>query len=175
MGGDDETGVLAATLNRMAQMVEERTQALQGKTAALEEKTAELERSTAELSTITANVPVLIAYVDASERFGFVNEYVRDVLAVGPADVVGRTLRDVLGDEMYARLDGRMTEVLAGMPQTFEASFAAGRPAAPCSSSRAFRTMATAATCSAPTSSARTSRGARRPRTRSRPANGSSA
>ena len=126
IGGDDETGVLAATLNRMAQMVEERTQALHGKTTALEQKTIELTRSTAELSTITANVPVLIAYVDASERFGFVNEYVRDVLAVGPADVVGRTLRDVLGDEIYDRLDGRMTEVLAGMPQTFEASLRPG-------------------------------------------------
>ena len=42
IGGDDETGVLAATLNRMAQMVEERTQALHGKTAALEQKTIEL-------------------------------------------------------------------------------------------------------------------------------------
>jgi len=125
--GDDETGVLAATLNRMAQMVEDRTHALQDKTAALEQKTAELTRSTAELSTITANVPVLIAYVDASERFGFVNEYVRDVLAVAPADVVGRTLRDALGDEVYDRLDGRMTEVLAGMPQTFEASLRPGR------------------------------------------------
>ena len=81
-----------------------------------------LTRSTAELSTITANVPVLIAYVDASERFGFVNEYVRDVLGVGPADVVGRTLRDMLGGEIYDRPDGRMSEVLAGMPQTFEAS-----------------------------------------------------
>jgi diguanylate cyclase (GGDEF)-like protein/PAS domain S-box-containing protein len=124
--GDDETGILAATLNRMALMVEDRTQALQDKTAALEQKTMALTRSTAELSTITANVPVLIAYVDASEKFGFANEYVRDALALAPAEVVGRTLRDVLGDEIYDRLDGRMTEVLAGMPQTFEANLRPG-------------------------------------------------
>ena len=123
VSGDDETGVLANTLNRMAQMVEDRTRALQDKTAALEEKTAALERSTVELATITANVPVLIAYVDAAERFRFVNEYFRDVFGFAPEQVVGRTLLDVFGAEVHARLEGRMRDVLAGLPQTFETSF----------------------------------------------------
>ena len=123
VGGDDETGVLASTLNRMAQLVEDRTRALREKTAALEEKTAALERSTVELATITANVPVLIAYVDANEHFRFVNEYVRDVFGFSPERVVGRTLRELFGPELYARLDGRLRDVLAGLPQTFETSF----------------------------------------------------
>ena len=126
IAGDDETGVLAAALNRMAQVIEERTHALQDKTAALEQKTIELTRSTAELTTITANVPVLIAYVDASEQFRFINEYVRDVLSIAPADVVGRGLRDVFGDDIYPRLQPRIGEVLAGMPQTFETSLLPG-------------------------------------------------
>ena len=128
VAGDDETGVLAATLNRMAQMIEDRTQALHDKTAALELKTQALTRSTTELSTITANVPVLIAYVDASETFRFVNEYVHDVFGVTPADIVGRTLRDMLGAKVHARLDERMRDVLAGLPQTFETSFAPEAP-----------------------------------------------
>lgn len=115
--GDDETGVLASTLNRLAQTVEERTRAL-------EEKSVALERSTAELATITANVPVLIAYVDADERFRFVNEYSRDVFGIEPARMVGRTLREVVGEAVYARLAGPMREVRSGLPQTFEASFA---------------------------------------------------
>jgi diguanylate cyclase (GGDEF)-like protein/PAS domain S-box-containing protein len=126
ISGDDETGVLASTLNRMAQMLDERTRALHDKTAALEQRTLELTRSTAELATITANVPVLIAYVDAAEHFRFVNEYFRDVFGIAPADVVGRELRDVFGDEVYARLEGRIRDVLAGLPQTFETSFSPG-------------------------------------------------
>jgi diguanylate cyclase (GGDEF)-like protein/PAS domain S-box-containing protein len=123
VAGDDETGVLASTLNRLAQTVEERTRALEEKTGALEEKTAALERSTAELATITASVPVLIAYVDTDERFRFVNQYFHDVFGVAPDKVVGRTLRALVGETVYARLEGRMREVRAGLPQTFEASF----------------------------------------------------
>jgi diguanylate cyclase (GGDEF)-like protein/PAS domain S-box-containing protein len=117
ISGDDETGILADTLNRLAETVEERTRALQ-------EKTGALERSTAELATITANVPVLIAYVDVDEQFRFVNEYYRDVFGVAPDRLIGRRLRDVVGDVVYARLEGRMRDVRAGLPQTFEASFA---------------------------------------------------
>lgn len=122
--GDDETGVLANTLNRLAQTVQDRTRSLQEKTAALEEKTAALERSTVELALITANVPVLIAYVDAGERFRFANEYFRDVFGIAPEKLVGRTLTDMFGEKAYARLEGRMQDVRMGMPQTFEASFA---------------------------------------------------
>ncbi|MEO9136366.1 MAG: PAS domain-containing protein [Casimicrobiaceae bacterium] len=123
VSGDDETGILANALNRLAQTVEDRTRALHEKTAALEEKTSALERSTVELTTITANVPVLIAYVDVDEHFRFVNEYFRDVFGLAPNKVVGRTLRDVLGEAVYARLEGRMRDVRGGLPQTFEASF----------------------------------------------------
>ncbi|MGE5169758.1 MAG: PAS domain-containing protein [Rudaea sp.] len=125
VAGDGEAGILAGALNRLAATVEERTRALQEKTAALEEKTAALERRSAELATITANVPVLIAYVDADERFRFVNDYFREGFGIPPEKVVGRTLREVVGDTVYARLEGRMRDVHAGLPQTFETSFVA--------------------------------------------------
>ena len=127
VAGDDETGVLAQTLNRLAQTVEERTRALEEKSVALEEKSAALEISTVELATITANVPVLIAYVDVDERFRFVNEYVRDILGVAPDAVIGRTLREIVGDTVHARLATKFREVREGMPQTFEASFSPER------------------------------------------------
>jgi diguanylate cyclase (GGDEF)-like protein/PAS domain S-box-containing protein len=123
VAGDDETGVLARTLNRLAQTVEERTRALREKTLALEDKTAALEARTSELAAITANVPVLIAYVDVDERVRYVNDYLRDAFRVAPARVVGRTLREITGEEVYARLEGRMREARAGMPQTFETTF----------------------------------------------------
>jgi HAMP domain-containing protein len=107
IGGDDETGVLASTLNRLAQTVEERTRALPEKTGALEEKTAALEHSRGELATITANVPVLIAYIDAGERFRFVNEYYRDVFGTRPERVIGHRLRALLDPNVYARIESR--------------------------------------------------------------------
>jgi diguanylate cyclase (GGDEF)-like protein/PAS domain S-box-containing protein len=125
VAGDDEAGILAGALNRLAATVEERTRALEEKSAALEENTAALERRSAELATITANVPVLIAYVDADERFRFVNEYFREAFGIPPEKVVGRTLRELVGDVVYARLEGRMREVRSGLPQTFETSFVA--------------------------------------------------
>ena len=125
VAGDDEAGILAGALNRLAATVEERTRALEEKSAALEANTAALERRSAELATITANVPVLIAYVDADERFRFVNEYFREGFGIPPEKVFGRTLREVVGDVVYARLEGRMREVRSGLPQTFETSFAA--------------------------------------------------
>jgi len=125
IAGDDETGVLAHTLNRLAETVEERTNALREKTRALEEKTQALEHRTQELATITANVPVLIAYLDAEMRLGFVNEYFRDVFHLDPAKALGRTLREITGEKVYARIEGRLREVREGMPQTFETTFTA--------------------------------------------------
>jgi diguanylate cyclase (GGDEF)-like protein/PAS domain S-box-containing protein len=121
--GDDETGVLARTLNRLAQTVEERTRALQEKAVALEEKTKALEASTSELATITANVPVLIAYIDGDERLRFVNDYLQNVFHVAPSHVLGRKLCEITGRKVYARIEPRMREVRAGLPQTFEATF----------------------------------------------------
>ena len=123
VSGDDETGVLASTLNRMAQEIEDRTRAL-------EEKTAALERSTLELATITANVPVLIAHIDAGEHFRFANEYFRDVFGFDPEKLLGRSLGDVFGADVYARFAGRIRDVMTGLPQTFEASFSSA-PRAP--------------------------------------------
>jgi diguanylate cyclase (GGDEF)-like protein/PAS domain S-box-containing protein len=116
VSGEDETGVLAGTLNRMAHLIEDRTRALQ-------EKTAALERSTAELATITANVPVVISYIDADQRFRFINDYARDVFGFAPDQAVGRTLRETFGSAAYARLEERLADVLAGVPQTFETNF----------------------------------------------------
>lgn len=116
VGGDDELGVLARTLNRMAQTLHERT-------VALEDKSAELQRSAANLELITSNVPVLIAYIDAEHRFRFVNAYAREIFGVAPEKFIDRTLTDMLGPEVFARIEGRICDVQSGLPQSFETSF----------------------------------------------------
>jgi PAS domain S-box-containing protein len=114
--GRDEVGVLGQALNRMAE--------------ALEERTRELTRSTEDLSLITANVPVLIAYIDATQRFRFANEYHRDVFRIPPEKLIGRSLRELFTPGTYARLLPRINEVLGGLPASFETTFDA-RSAAP--------------------------------------------
>ena len=116
VGGDDELGVLASTLNRMAQTLQERT-------VALEDKSTELQRTAANLQLITSNVPVLITYIDADHRFRFVNAYAREIFGVAPEKFIGRTLTDMVGAEVFARIEGRIRDVQGGLPQTFETSF----------------------------------------------------
>ncbi|MHB8493008.1 MAG: PAS domain-containing protein [Casimicrobiaceae bacterium] len=115
VGGDDELGVLARTLNRMAQTLQERN-------AALEDKSVELQRSADNLELITSNVPVLITYIDADFRFQFVNAYAREVFGVDPAGFIGQTLTDMVGHKVFARIEDRIRDVQAGLPQTFEVS-----------------------------------------------------
>jgi diguanylate cyclase (GGDEF)-like protein/PAS domain S-box-containing protein len=109
VSGSDEVGVLGNALNRMAEALEQRTQAL--------------TRSTENLKEVTANVPVLIAYVDAQQRYRFANEFHRDVFGIAPERLIGRTLRHLFPPAAYQRLAPRMTEVLSGFPASFETSF----------------------------------------------------
>ena len=109
--GADEINVLAQTLNRMA--------------ASLQERGAAVAHSREELSRVTSNVPVLIAYIDAAQRFRFANEYYRDVFGVPPSRLVGRSLQKLFAGADYARLAPHLDEVLRGYPVSFETSFAA--------------------------------------------------
>jgi diguanylate cyclase (GGDEF)-like protein/PAS domain S-box-containing protein len=115
--GGDEVGVLGEALNRMAERFEQRER--------------ELTRRTEELALVTANVPVLIAYIDAQQRFRFANEYHRDVFGVPPEKLIGRRMRELFTPGSYARLAPHIAEVLSGLPVSFETTFDA-RGTGPC-------------------------------------------
>jgi PAS domain S-box-containing protein len=69
----------------------------------------------------TDNVPVLIAYVDRDERYRFSNQPYEE--AMGHAGLIGRSIREVLGDERYGRLKRHVEAALAGERQSFEIEF----------------------------------------------------
>jgi diguanylate cyclase (GGDEF)-like protein/PAS domain S-box-containing protein len=54
------------------------------------------------LRTITDNLPVLISYVGRDLKYGFANALYEQWYGVAPAQMLGRTMTEVFGDEFYA-------------------------------------------------------------------------
>lgn len=63
---------------------------------------------------ITDNLPVLVAYIDRDERYGFCNATYRGWLGVDPATAVGQHVADVLGEQGYALRRPLIERALAG-------------------------------------------------------------
>ena len=80
-----------------------------------EQAAAALRDSEERLRTVTDNVPALIGYVDAEQRYRFVNRAFEDWFGRPAADYPGRTVREVVGDKFYERVLRRNIErVLSG-------------------------------------------------------------
>jgi diguanylate cyclase (GGDEF)-like protein/PAS domain S-box-containing protein len=88
-------------------------------TAAKEAQQA-LAESEQRLRTITDNVPAVIAHVDAEQRYTFVNGYVSTMVGVEPSAIIGRTVEEVRGPEVYAVLKPHIELALKGTATTFE-------------------------------------------------------
>jgi len=69
---------------------------------------------------ITDNLPVLIAYIDNRERLQFANETMRTWMGLDPAEVVGRPLREVIGDTLYEQREPYLRRALQGERVEFE-------------------------------------------------------
>lgn len=72
---------------------------------------------------ITDALPVLIAHVDADERFRFSNRAYENWFSIPNERITGRTVREVVGEELYERLYPRIHAALAGGEQSFEEVF----------------------------------------------------
>jgi diguanylate cyclase (GGDEF)-like protein/PAS domain S-box-containing protein len=72
------------------------------------------------LRAITDNVPAVIAHIDMDERYIFVNAYVQSLSGDAPSQMIGRTVREVRGEKIYAEVSPHIATVLAGQPVTFE-------------------------------------------------------
>lgn len=61
-----------------------------------------LAKSEHELRIITDSLPVLISYVDTEHVYRFANSFYEDWLGTPPSQVIGRHIRDVVGEKTYA-------------------------------------------------------------------------
>src|SRR5687768_15086430 len=64
-------------------------------------------------------VPSLIAYVTAEQRYAMANRAYLEWFAIESERLIGRTLRENLGDETYARLQPHVDRALGGEGHTF--------------------------------------------------------
>ncbi len=78
-----------------------------------------LERHEA-LQLITDALPALIARVDAQERYCFNNRAYEAWFGLPQERLTGSTIRELLGEEVYARLREHIQAALGGKKQTFE-------------------------------------------------------
>jgi diguanylate cyclase (GGDEF)-like protein/PAS domain S-box-containing protein len=69
---------------------------------------------------ISDNLPVLIAYVDAEQRYGFMNRTYKDWFGVDPEQVIGRPVAEVLGPGLYGERRAALERALTGERVAFE-------------------------------------------------------
>ncbi len=79
------------------------------------------ERQT-DLHLICDALPVLIAHVDANERYCFNNRAYESWFGLRHYELHGRTMREVLGEEIYAEMRPRIHAALEGAKQVFEST-----------------------------------------------------
>ena len=76
----------------------------------------ELERARAHIRLIADAAPAYIAHCDAERRYRFVNQAYATRLGLGPEQVVGRHIWEVVGREAYETVREYVDQVLAGNP-----------------------------------------------------------
>ena len=79
------------------------------------------EAAAARLRLLTDALPALIGYVDREGRYQFANQAYEAWFNQKPEELVGRTVREVVGEGAYAQAQGYIARALAGERLDFEA------------------------------------------------------
>jgi PAS domain S-box-containing protein len=82
---------------------------------------AELRQSEAQLRLITHALPVFILHCDTEFRYKFVNKAYAARLGLEPEAVLGKRIRDILGEEVWHAVEDKLDRVLAGELVQYEA------------------------------------------------------
>ena len=84
------------------------------------ERTAKLVDSQHQLQLMADSLPAVISYIDPQQRYMFNNKAYEEWFGQSPNEIVGRHVREVLGEHGYERIHGRMEAALSGETQSFE-------------------------------------------------------
>lgn len=89
------------------------------------EAEAKLAASAKRLRDITDHLPALISYLDRDLRFRFVNKTYQDWFGIEREQLIGLSLREFYGDDVWAQIEPHMQAALAGREVTYEQNMAA--------------------------------------------------
>lgn len=110
-GPDDEIGELGTAFY---ELMAER-EAAQGRSRGIEKRAR----------IIADSLPALISYVNRDMCYEFANAHYMDLLGKDPKMMIGRTVREVLGEDNYSHIAARMAAALRGERMHFEQQFQA--------------------------------------------------
>jgi diguanylate cyclase (GGDEF)-like protein/PAS domain S-box-containing protein len=79
-----------------------------------------LRDNEAELRLLTDNVPAMILYVDRKMHCVFANKRYADLFGLAAADIVGKPLREIVGNAVYPDLEGYFNKALEGHPVAYQ-------------------------------------------------------
>ena len=83
-----------------------------------------LRNSEEQLRQVTDSLPVLISLWDLEQRFRFANHSYRDWLGIEPVSLLGRSLRELYGDDAYSGFRHHIEAALAGERVVYEREMA---------------------------------------------------
>ena len=84
------------------------------------ERTAELDTALHDLRNVLDAVPSLIAYWDRNQVNRFSNQAFEKWFGMAPHQLVGKTMKEALGDELHEKNRPMIEAALAGEPQMFD-------------------------------------------------------
>lgn len=79
-----------------------------------------LAASQQRLRAITDNIPAIVSHVDRDERYTFSNAFMQRLFGIDESNILGRSVREVRGDAVYATLAPNLHRALAGDTVNFE-------------------------------------------------------
>ncbi|MBC5772710.1 PAS domain-containing protein [Pontibacter sp. KCTC 32443] len=80
-----------------------------------------VETSEQQLRLVTNALPVLIGYLDKEEKYRFANKAYEHWFPLKSEDLIGRYLRDIIGEEAYRNVKEYIEQGFAGQAVSFEA------------------------------------------------------
>jgi diguanylate cyclase (GGDEF)-like protein/PAS domain S-box-containing protein len=79
-----------------------------------------LRESAEELRLFADNVPAMAVSFDANLRCRFANKRYADFFGVAAADIVGKHLREIAGEDIYGAIEDHYVQALRGHPVTYQ-------------------------------------------------------
>lgn len=79
-----------------------------------------LQASEKRFRSVTDNMPALVSYLDTEERFAFANAAFKEWFGLEPEKIIGKTLREVVGDAIYEPRAPMLARALAGERVEFD-------------------------------------------------------